>query len=100
MSKGQAKRGGARPGAGRKTKQFEQDLNSLLKEHVTGDKRAEIIRKLAEDSAHVSFKIRHEARKLLLSYLYGKPVDRLEVSGEGGGPIPITIIEPVKPEGA
>ena len=57
-----------------------------------------MLRILAEDSVHVSFRIRNEARKLLLSYLYGKPVDRLEVSGEGGGPIPITIIEPVKPD--
>lgn len=98
MPKGQVKHGGARPGAGRKTKEFEQDLNSLLKRCISGEQRAEILKKLAEDAAHVSFKIRHESRKLLLSYLYGKPVDRIEVAGEGGGPIPITIIEPVKPD--
>jgi hypothetical protein len=91
------KHGGVRPGAGRKTKEFEQDLGSLLKSCVTGEQRAQMLKKLAEDSLHLSFKIRHESRKLLLSYLYGRPVDRLEVSGEGGGPIPITIIEPIKP---
>lgn len=93
------KHGGARPGAGRKTKKFEQDLNSLFKSCVSGERRAEILKQLAEDSISISFRIRHESRKLLLAYLYGKPVDRLEVSGEGGGPIPITIIEPVKPDG-
>lgn len=98
MAKKKAKHGGARPNAGRKTKQFEHDLNSLLKDCVSGEQRAQMIKRLAEDSVHPAFKVRHEARKLLLSYLYGKPVDRLEVSGEGGGPIPITIIEPVNPD--
>jgi len=93
-----AKRGGKRTGAGRKPRVIEQDLNALLQACVPGSKRESIIRKLAEDAEHPSFRIRNEARKLLLSYMYGKPVDRLEVSGEGGGPIPITIIEPVKPD--
>jgi hypothetical protein len=98
MAKKSGKHGGARPGAGRKTKEFEQDLGSLLKLCVSGEQRAEMLKKLAEDAVHISFRIRHESRKLLLSYLYGKPVDRVELSGEGGGPIPITIIEPVKPD--
>jgi hypothetical protein len=30
--------------------------------------------------------------------MYGKTVEKHEISGEGGGAIPITIIEAVKPE--
>jgi hypothetical protein len=97
MRKKPGKRGGKRANAGRKTKVVEQNLHALLNECVPGEQLESIIRKLGEDAGHASFKIRHEARKLLLAYKYGKPVDRVELSGEGGGPIPITIIEPVKP---
>jgi len=93
-----AKHGGKRANAGRKSKAIEQNLNALLDSCVPGSKREAIIRKLAEDAEHPSFRIRNEARKVLLAYMYGKPVDRIEVGGEGGGPIPITIIEPVKPD--
>lgn len=31
--------------------------------------------------------------------LFGKLTEKHELSGEAGGPIPITIIEPVKPDG-
>jgi len=93
-----AKHGGKRANAGRKPRVIEQNLNALLEACVPGDQRESIIRKLAEDAVHVSFKIRNEARKLLLAYMYGRPVDRIEVGGEGGGPVPITIIEPVKPD--
>lgn len=93
-----AKRGGKRAGAGRKTRVVEQNLNELLKECATDEEMKEVVRLLVLDSKHTAFSIRQEARKLLLAYKYGRPVDRLELSGEGGGPIPITIIEPVKPE--
>lgn len=98
MAKRTAKHGGKRPNAGRKTRVVEQNLNALLEACVSGEKRQSILRKLAEDSDHISFRIRHESRKLLLAYLFGKPVDRVELSGEGGSPIPITIIESIKPD--
>ncbi len=91
------KHGGKRPNSGRKSKAVEQNLNALLSECVPAEQRELIIRKLADDAQHLSFKIRHESRKLLLSYIYGKPVERHELSGEDGGAIQITIIEPVKP---
>jgi hypothetical protein len=93
-----AKHGGKRANAGRKPRIVEQNLNALLERAVSNEDRESILIKLAEDAQHVSFKVRHEARKLLLAYLFGRPVDRLEIGGEGGGPIPITIIEPVKPD--
>lgn len=98
MADGRAKNGGKRAGAGRKARDVEQMLSALLDKCTANGEEEEIIRKLVEDSSHPSFKIRHESRKLLLAYRHGKPVDRVEVSGEGGGPIPITIIEPVKPD--
>jgi hypothetical protein len=74
-----AKRGGKRVGAGRKSRVIEQNLNALLQACVPGSKRESIIRKLAEDAEHPSFRIRNEARKVLLAYMYGKPVERHEV---------------------
>lgn len=98
MAKKGGKHGGARPGAGRKTKEVETGMHQALMNCSTQEEREKMLRLLLEDSLHVAFSIRHAARQLWLAYFYGKPVDRVEVSGEGGGPIPITIIEPVKPD--
>lgn len=93
-----AGRGGKRAGAGRKSKVVEQGLHESLMNCSTAAEREKILRLLCEDAMHTAFSIRNEARKLWLAYLHGKPVDRVELSGEGGGPIPITIIEPVRPD--
>jgi len=93
-----AKHGGKRANAGRKSRVVEQNLNALLEECVSVDRWRSILTKLAEDAESVSFRVRNESRKVLMAYRFGKPVDRIEVGGEGGGPIPITIIEPVKPD--
>jgi hypothetical protein len=93
MPDGRANNGGARRGAGRRQKDDADELRSVLSKCASTRKRKAILKKLVEDSEHSSFKIRHEARKLLLAYLYGKPVDRVQVETEGGRPIPITIIE-------
>jgi hypothetical protein len=76
------KHGGKRPNSGRKSKAFEQNLNGLLEKCVPGSQRESIIQKLAEDAGHTSFRIRNEARKLLLAYMYGKPVERHEVDAQ------------------
>lgn len=73
------KHGGKRANAGRKTRVVEQNFNKLLDACVPGSTRESIIRKLAEDAEHPSFRIRNEARKLLLAYMVGKPVERHEV---------------------
>jgi len=93
-----ATHGGKRAGAGRKSRGVERTLAAQLEKCTANGEQEDIIRMLVDDSRHPSFRIRHESRKLLLAYLHGKPVDRIEVGGEGGGPIPITIIEPVKPD--
>jgi len=79
---GRAKNGGKRAGAGRKSRVVEQDLNALLDKCVPAKDRESIVRKLAEDALSVSFRVRNEARKLLLAYMFGKPVDRVELEGE------------------
>lgn len=80
MPDGRSHNGGPRPGAGRRTKADADDLRDLLKKCAPKSKREAMLRKLVEDSAHVSFKIRHEARKLLLAYLYGKPVENRDLN--------------------
>ena len=91
--------GGKKGRSGRKPRAFEDDLQVLLRKCFTKADREKVLRQLVEDSFSPSFRIRHAARTLLLAYLYGKPVDRVELSGEGGGPIiPITIIEAVSPK--
>lgn len=90
MSDGRAQNGGARAGAGRKAKRDEDDLKRRLKKACKDGKRDlldEALRMLALDMISPSQKTRAEARKLFMAYWYGKPVERHEVTGEGGGPV-------------
>jgi hypothetical protein len=41
-----------------------------------------------------------QANEYLLNRIMGKPVERTEVTGKGGGPVAITLVEVVKPDGA
>lgn len=87
MGDGRVKNGGARSGAGRKTKRDEDDLLRRLKTACKRGKEDlldEVFRKLVEDATSTSQKTRSEARKLLLAYIYGRPVERQEVSGADG----------------
>ena len=83
MADGRLKNGGARQGAGRRKKADAEDLRALLLKCAPAEKRESILTRLVEDADNpVSFKVRNEARKLLLAYLFGKPVERQEISGE------------------
>ena len=82
MADGRQKNGGKRAGAGRKPKAVNENLRELLTECAPQEKRESILKQLVEDAQHVSFKIRNEARKLLLAYMFGTPVARHEVAGE------------------
>lgn len=88
-----AKHGGRRPGAGRKPKEVETDLADLLQRIFTPQDREKVFRRLIADSTSGD----HKATGLLLAYAYGKPTERVEISGRDGGPVPITTIEVVKP---
>lgn len=79
--------GGARPGSGRKTKAEILGLHELLTDAVPPAKQKEICRKLAQDALSPTPAVRHPARVLLLSYLYGKPTERHELTGADGSDI-------------
>ena len=44
-------------------------------------------------------KIRQTVSDSILDRILGRPTQRQELTGKGGAPIPISIIEPVKPKG-
>ncbi len=100
MKDGRTKNGGARSGAGRKSKHDEDDLRKRLAKACKEGKIDQldiVFSKLVEDAKSTSFKTRHEARKLLLAYIYGKPVERQELTGKDGKdllPTVQVIIEP------
>lgn len=75
MPDGRAKNGGARAGAGRKTRAAEKELYQLLQKCWTKEQREAAFKKLAERAALGSM----EAIKFLSAYEWGKPVQRVLV---------------------
>ena len=57
-----------------------RELRQKLSACVTETDQERIIKKLVADSLSRTFRIRHEARTLLLAYLYGEPSQRQHVS--------------------
>ncbi len=78
--------GGARLGAGRKRKFEDLDLQGLLSDTWPSEKRHAAFTRLAE-KADSDRGDSIEAMKLLLSYAYGKPIERQEISGPDGEPV-------------
>lgn len=76
--------GGARPGSGRKTKAEILGLAELIDEAWPPADQKAVIRKLARDCNNPSFAVRHPARILLLSYKFGKPTEKHELTGAEG----------------
>lgn len=83
--------GGARPGAGRKTKAQILGLAEMIDEAWPIPKQKEVIKKLAQDCLDDDFHIRQEARKLLLAYKFGKPTERHEHTGLNSEPIKVDV---------
>lgn len=75
--------GGTRPGAGRKTKAEELGFKKLLDECFTVADQKKVLRRLAKDSTDDDFHTRHESRKLLLAYAYGKPRESVDLTSGG-----------------
>lgn len=73
-----AGKGGARPGSGRKPRSSERALMTLLDSRVPMQKREEILDKLVADCTSVVFQERHESRKFLFAYMYGKPTEHIQ----------------------
>ena len=80
---GRANNGGARAGAGRKAKAVEADLQKRLKKAVKGETPSDDLDKIFQqwikDCQAESYRIRGDARKSLIAYLYGKAVQRILV---------------------
>ena len=68
-------RGGARAGAGRPKRADEQDVINLFDKHIDRD---EATKKLAELIKKGDIK----AISIYLSYIYGKPINKIEQSGD------------------
>lgn len=80
MAEGSKNRGGARPGAGRKTKAEILGLAAMLDEVCSIEEQKEILRKLAQDAKSNDFGQRHKAREMLLAYKFGKPRESKDIS--------------------
>lgn len=83
--------------AGRKSKAEEMGLKALLDKCWSPQARANCIKKLAEDCESSEFQVRNESRKLLMAYTFGKPTEKHEHGGEGGGPIVVKVVYDTKP---
>lgn len=73
------KNGGARPGAGRKTKAEELKLAESIDNALGQDWVDELLKKIHEKAKGGSFL----HAQLLLAYKYGKPQDKIDVTTNG-----------------
>lgn len=78
MRDGRVKNGGARDGAGRKTKAADRELRALLKKCWTKQDREEAFKVIASRARLGSM----EAIKFLSGYEWGKPVQRVLVEDD------------------
>lgn len=76
--------GGKRPNSGRKSKAEELGLAALIKASWPEEEQRKAIKKLAQDCNDSEFHVRHESRKLLLAYTFGKPTEKHEHAGKDG----------------
>lgn len=67
------------------------ELAALLDKHYTPAKRAATLKRLIDLTISEDDGKAIEAIKLLWAYTYGKPVERQEVSGPEGGPVPVAF---------
>jgi hypothetical protein len=88
-SSGKWIKGHANNGAGRKPRIDEEDKNRLFDKAFPKSRKIAILNKLGAMAEKGDL----GAIKLSLEYLYGKPIERKELTGENGGPIEIEAYE-------
>jgi len=88
--------GGKKGRSGRKSKAEELGLVATLEKCFSAEERETCIQKLVDDCKSDVFSERHEARKLLMAYTFGKPTEKHEHGGEGGGPITVKVVYETK----
>lgn len=72
-------KGGARPGAGRKSKAEELELPALIEEVIGEQGKRDIIKKLFEKAKGGSY----PHTQLLMAYMYGKPQEKVDLTSAG-----------------
>jgi hypothetical protein len=80
-------KGGKREGAGRKSKAYEANFKVALDACFTPVERQKCLETLVKDCRSRNFHERHESRKLLLAYAYGKPTEKHEHANPDGSPL-------------
>lgn len=85
-------KGGKKGASGRKSKAEEFGLQTLLDKCWTKADREKCIRALAKSANDPLSGDRMDAVKLLMGYCFGKPVEKKEVGGKGGGPVILKVI--------
>lgn len=83
--------GGKKGRSGRKSKAEELGLVALLEESFPLADRRLVIQNLANIAKGDDPKAAVSAAGLLLGYAFGKPTEKHEVGGEGGGPLQIVV---------
>jgi len=76
---GQKTPGGRRPNAGRRSHIDKESLRALMDHCVPIETREQIIQRQIEKALEGEL----EAAKFLFAYLYGKPVDRKDITSDG-----------------
>lgn len=84
-------KGGARLGAGRKPKSTEEDQRAFMDRCLPLDKREAIVENLYRIATSDNYKAAVGAGSLLLAYAMGKPTEKHEHGGSGGGPIVVRV---------
>jgi hypothetical protein len=80
--------GGARPGSGRKADPARLELESIMHAAVSREDRIAIVEKAVSLARAGSF----SHAQLVLAYLYGKPPQRLEHTGDPDRPIGVVYV--------
>jgi hypothetical protein len=83
--------GGRKGKSGRKSKAEEMGLAALLNKCWTQEDRENCILALAQTAANPASDDRMDAAKLLMSYAFGKPTEKVEHAGGEGLPIEVVI---------
>lgn len=83
--------GGKKGRSGRKSKAEELGLSALLESAFTTKDREEVVQNLTKIAKGSDAKAAVSAASLLMGYAYGKPTEKHEHGGSGGGPIVVRV---------
>lgn len=85
-------KGGKKGRSGRKSKAEEMGLASLLESAFSIEDRKDVLANLIRIAKGSDDKAAVSASSLLLGYAFGKPTEKHEHGGKGGGPITVRVV--------